>query len=162
MADRPNSRRDVPPVGDGGKGGQTTQAAPTRQAPAPEFEGYEILRELPRGGQALVYKAIHKATKSKVALKVLPPGLLASAKARHLFEREVDLISSLEHPYIVHIRDSGIAEGQYYFAMEYIHGRPLDEYASCQKASLRPTMELFSGCARPLPTHINEASSTGI
>jgi serine/threonine protein kinase len=69
--------------------------------------------------------------------------LLVSTRARRLFEREVDLISGLDHPYIVSIRDSGIAEGQYYFAMDYIHGPPLDEYVSSQGLSLRQTLELF-------------------
>lgn len=110
----------------------------------PEFEGYQIIEELPRGGQAFVYKAIHKATKAKVALKVLAPISVASAKARLRFEREVDLISGLKHPYIVSIRDSGIAKGQYYFAMEYLQGLPLDQYVSSQELSFRETLELFA------------------
>ena len=110
----------------------------------PEFEGYRIIEELPRGGQAFVYKAVHVATKAKVALKVLAPGSLASAKARRRFEREVDLISSLKHPHIVSIRDSGISKGQYYFSMEYLPGLPLDQYISSQRLSLRETLELFA------------------
>ncbi|MCP4614238.1 MAG: serine/threonine protein kinase [Planctomycetes bacterium] len=110
----------------------------------PDFEGYQIIEEMPRGGQAFVYKAIHKATKAKVALKVLTPGSLASAKVRRRFEREVDLISGLKHPYIVSIRDSGIAKGHYYFAMEYLQGLMLDQYISFQGLSLQETLELFS------------------
>ena len=54
-----------------------------RQAgPQALFEGYQILEELPQGGQAVVYKAVHKATRTKVALKVLLPSLTASPKAR--------------------------------------------------------------------------------
>lgn len=107
------------------------------------FEGYQILEELPRGGQAVVYKAIHKATKMKVALKVLLPGLSASAKARRYFKQEVELAASLSHPNIVAIRDSGIAQGQYYFSMEYIHGQPLDRYVSSKALSFRETIILF-------------------
>lgn len=99
--------------------GDPTELSTPPQKSFPEYEGFQILDELPRGGQALVYKAIHKATKTKVALKVLAPGYLASAKARRRFEREVDIISGLKHPYIVSIRDSGITAGHYYFAMEY-------------------------------------------
>ena len=109
----------------------------------PEFEGYRIVEELPRGGQAMVYKAIHEATKTKVALKVLLPGLLISAKARRLFEREVDLVARLNHPNIVRIRDSGVAEGQYYFSMDYIRGHSLDEFVRVKSCSLRQTMVLF-------------------
>jgi serine/threonine protein kinase len=109
----------------------------------PEFEGYQIIAELPQGGQAVVYKAIHKATKMKVALKVLLPGLLASEKARLRFEQEVELAASLDHPNIVTIHDSGIAKGQYYFSMAYIHGESLDRYVSLQNLSFRDKMVLF-------------------
>ena len=107
------------------------------------FEGYHILEELPRGGQAVVYKAIHKATKMKVALKVLLPGMLASAKARRYFEQEVELAARLNHPNIVTMRDSGIAQGQYYFSMEYIHGHPLHKYVKLKQLSFREKVVLF-------------------
>ena len=133
---------------------QMTQTAPTpafytdgrSRSGAPEitFEGYQILEELPQGGQAIVYKAVHKATKAKVALKVLLPGLLGSDKAKRYFEQEVDLAASLEHPNIVTIRDSGIAQGQYYFAMNYIHGKPLDRYLQNKNLSIRDIMALFA------------------
>ena len=124
------------------KQGTTKSTTPGKRS-FPEYEGYQIIEELPRGGQAFVYKAIHKATKAKVALKVLAPGSLASAKARRRFEREVDLISGLKHPYIVSVRDSGISKDQYYFAMEYLQGLPLDEYVSLKGLSLRETLTLF-------------------
>jgi serine/threonine protein kinase len=108
------------------------------------FEGYRILEELPRGGQAVVYKAVHKATKMKVALKVLLPGLAASAKARRYFEQEVELAARLNHPNIVAIRDSGIAQGQYYFSMEYIHGQPLHRYVNSQQLCFREKVILFN------------------
>jgi serine/threonine protein kinase len=107
------------------------------------FGDYQILGELPQGGQAIVYKAIHTPTKTKVALKVLLPALLGSPKARWQFEREVELSVSLCHPSIVTIRDSGISRGQYYFSMEYIHGKPLDQYVSSKSLSLRDKMTLF-------------------
>ena len=108
------------------------------------FEGYEIGNQLPLGGQAVVYKAIQKATKRTVALKVLLQGPQASARAQYRFEREVDLAASLQHPNIVTIYDSGIAQGQYYFAMQYIEGKPLDEYVQSEKLSTRQIMELFN------------------
>jgi hypothetical protein len=107
------------------------------------IEDYHILEELPQGGQAVVYKAIHKATKTKVALKILLPGLHASAKARRYFEQEVELAARLNHPNIVSIRDSGIAHGQYYFSMEYIHGQPLHQYIKSQQLTLRDKVILF-------------------
>ncbi len=108
------------------------------------FENYQILEELPRGGQAVVYKAIHTPTKTNVAIKVLLPSLLASARARYYFEREAELIASLDHPNIVKIRDSGIIHGQYYFVMEYIKGQPLNRYVHLQNLSFRERVVLFN------------------
>lgn len=108
------------------------------------IEGYEILEEMPRGGQAVVYKAIHIATKTNVAIKVLLPTLLASARARYYFEREAELIASLDHPNIVGIRDSGIIHHQYYFIMQYIEGQPLERYVRLKKLSFREKVILFN------------------
>jgi serine/threonine protein kinase len=107
------------------------------------IEGYKIVEELPRGGQAVVYKAIHTATNTNVAIKVLLPTLLASARARYYFEREAELIASLDHPNIVSIRDSGIIHGQYYFVMQYVEGQALNRYVRSQKLSFRQRVELF-------------------
>jgi len=108
------------------------------------IEGYEIVEEMPRGGQAAVYKAVHMATKTNVAIKVLLPTLLASARARYYFEREAELIASLDHPNIVSIRDSGIIHHQYYFVMQFIEGQPLERYVRSEKLSFRETVILFN------------------
>lgn len=108
------------------------------------IEGYEIVEEMPRGGQAVVYKAVHTATKTNVAIKVLLPTLMASARARYYFEREAELIASLDHPNIVSIRDSGIIHHQYFFVMQYIDGVPLERYVHSHKLSFRETVLLFN------------------
>lgn len=107
------------------------------------FGDYRIIKELPQGGQAHVYKAFHRPTKMTVALKVLPPGQCLSEAARHAFQREVELAASLNHPNIVAIRDTGIARGQFYFSMEYIRGQTLDEFIRSRSCSLREKMLLF-------------------
>ena len=107
------------------------------------IEGYKIVEQLPQGGQAVVYKAVHIATNTNVAIKVLLPTLLASARARYYFEREAELIATLDHPNIVSIRDSGIIHGQYYFVMQYVEGLPLSEYVRSQELSFRQRVELF-------------------
>jgi serine/threonine protein kinase len=108
------------------------------------IEGYEIIEEMPRGGQAVVYKAVHTATKTNVAIKVLLPTLLASARARYYFEREAELIASLDHPNIVGIRDSGIIHHQYFFVMQYIDGQPLERYVRSEQLSFREKVLLFN------------------
>lgn len=117
---------------------------PTKRALESLFDNYQILEELPRGGQAAVYEAVHKPTKQKVALKVLLPTQVGSAKARRHFEREVELAASLSHPNIVHILDSGISRGQYFFSMEYVRGLALDNHVKSKTLGSRDKVILFS------------------
>jgi serine/threonine protein kinase len=121
------------------------QSDPTQdlQAVSGLFDDYKILKELPRGAQAVVYKAIHLPTKKKVALKMLLPMMCNSAKARAYFEREVELAASLNHPNLITVYDTGITRGQYYFSMEYIRGACLDEHVRSNNLTMRQTVELF-------------------
>jgi tetratricopeptide (TPR) repeat protein/predicted Ser/Thr protein kinase len=105
--------------------------------------GYQLLEELHRGGQGVVYKAIQLGTKRCVALKVMLEGPFAGESTRRRFEREVELAASLRHPYIVTILDSGASEGRLYFAMEFIDGLRLDRYLAKSRPSLRDTLALF-------------------
>lgn len=100
--------------------------------------GYEILSEIHRGGQGVVYRAVQKATKRTVALKVLLQGSFASVRQRQRFEREVDLAAGLRHPNIVTLYDSGVApDGNLFFAMEHIEGMALDRYIRDRREGLR-------------------------
>lgn len=110
----------------------------------PTLEGYEILSEIHRGGQGVVYKAVQKATKRVVAIKILLSGRFASPRERLRFQREVDLVASLNHPNIVTVYDSGISKDERLFlVMEYIHGVPLDTFVSRSKLSVTETLRLF-------------------
>ena len=104
---------------------------------------YTLLQPLPRGGQAVVYKAVQKSTHRTVVLKVLPQGTHASKRARYRFEREIEVAASLQHPNIVTVFDSGITEGKYFYAMEYIEGLPLDDYIRSKELSQNDIMSLF-------------------
>lgn len=109
----------------------TLQIASRSDTPAyayPVIEGYEILSVLHRGGQGVVYKAVQKATKRTVAIKVLLAGVGAGQRSRLRFEREIDLASSLQHGNIVTVFDSGLASGLTYLVMEHIRGQQLGEF----------------------------------
>ena len=93
------------------------------------IEGFEILGEIHRGGQGIVYRAVQTATKRTVALKLLLQGALATSRQRRRFDREVELVAAFQHPSIVTLHDSGVThDGTKYFAMEHIEGVPLDRY----------------------------------
>lgn len=124
-------------------GASVTQVAPNAGSPNPSqpktaplpqpaqliIEGYDVFERIQGGGQGVVFKAMQKSTSRLVAVKILPHEETASARQKQRFEREVSLAASLRHPGIVTIYDSGLTSGRYFFAMEYVHGKPLDEFA---------------------------------
>jgi tetratricopeptide (TPR) repeat protein/tRNA A-37 threonylcarbamoyl transferase component Bud32 len=112
-------------------------------------EGYEVLEEIHRGGQGIVYKAYHRATNRTVALKVLLEGALATSRQRRRFEREIELVANLTHPGIVVVHDSGVtADGRHYFTMEYVEGQPLTEYADAHRLGTRDRLRLTAEICR--------------
>lgn len=138
----------------------TAPVAATTEVKSGSFPGYEIVDELGRGGMGVVYRAIQKATKRTVALKVMLQGQHASAKQRLRFEREIDLVAALRHPNIVTVYDSGVtAEGLQYFAMEYIPGISLEEHLKSGKLNaLHDVLSLFVKICRA----VNYAHQRGI
>lgn len=113
-------------------------AAPQRPAiAAPQIDGYSILAEIHHGGQGVVYRAIQQSTRREVAIKVMREGPFAGRNDRIRFDREVHILAQLEHPNIVTIHDSGTASGCYFFVMDYIRGRTLDDYLSIASAPTR-------------------------
>lgn len=116
---------------DGGASDSVTVTPPgsSFSGPPPDsFAGYQILREVHRGGQGVVYQALQKSTNRKVAIKVMREGPFAGAADKARFEREVQVLGQLKHPNIVAIHDTGIAAGCHFFVMDYISGQPLDVY----------------------------------
>jgi serine/threonine protein kinase len=83
---------------------------------------FEILEEIGRGGMATVYRARQTSINRVVAVKILPRHLLHDPSFFERFEREVDVITHLEHPHILPIYDYGEAEGIPYIAMRYLAG----------------------------------------
>ncbi|MCG3128716.1 MAG: Serine/threonine-protein kinase PknD [Phycisphaerae bacterium] len=106
--------------------------------PTDDVPGYRVLEEIFRGGQGVVYKAIQAATKRTVAIKMLAAGGFATPMQRARFEREIEIVGTLRHPNIVTIYESGsLAGGRVGFTMEYVDGRPLDEWIAQQRAEGR-------------------------
>jgi predicted Ser/Thr protein kinase len=85
------------------------------------FPQLEVLELLGVGGMGAVYKARQPGLDRLVALKILPPGIGDAAFADR-FAREARALAKLNHPHIVTVFDSGVADGLYYFIMEYVDG----------------------------------------
>jgi serine/threonine protein kinase len=87
---------------------------------------YLLLDLLGEGGMGRVYKARHQSMERTVALKILRPDLLRDPEAVGRFYREVEVISRLSHPAIVHAYDAGGVGSTLFLALEYIEGTDLD------------------------------------
>jgi len=108
---------------------------------------YKILRIVGEGGMGVVCEAEQDHPRRIVALKVIKAGV-ASRELLWRFERESQVLARLQHPGIAQIYEAGAAETgfgpQPYFAMEFIHGVPLGEYAEARKLGTRQRLELMA------------------
>lgn len=106
--------------------------------------GYEMIEELQRGGQGVVYKAIQRTTQRVVAIKVMKEGPFASTVERARFDREIQILGQLRHPNIVDIRGAGMTAGAQYFVMDYVEGRPIDAHVLESDLDSRSILSLFA------------------
>lgn len=137
-------------AGDALFSGQRRDAA-ERSAPTPERIGaYRIERVLGEGGMGVVYLAEQPHPRRKVALKIIRPGVVGPRLLRR-FEFETQVLARLEHPGVARIYDAGAidvgAGPQPYFAMEYVEGLPLGEYAATHDLNVRSRLDLLARVA---------------
>jgi serine/threonine protein kinase/Flp pilus assembly protein TadD len=113
-----------------------------------DFGDYELLEEIGRGGQGVVYRAHQKSLNRTVALKVIGLGPWATEAHLKRFRREAEAAASLEHSGIVPIYEVGEREGSCYFSMKFIDGEQLDEVTKRTPISIRNGAELIAKLAR--------------
>ena len=89
------------------------------------FGDYELLEEIARGGMGIVYRARQVSLDRIVAVKMLLDGALAGKDFVQRFRTEAAAAASLQHVNIVAIHEVGFAEGQHFFAMDYVNGLTL-------------------------------------
>jgi TolB-like protein/Tfp pilus assembly protein PilF/predicted Ser/Thr protein kinase len=113
-----------------------------------ELDDYELLEEVGRGGQGVVFRARQKSLNRVVALKVISLGQWASKAHLKRFRREAEAAASLEHPGIVPIYEVGERDGSCYFSMKFVEGGQLDEVVRRAPMSIRQAAELIAKVAR--------------
>src|ERR1044072_1073302 len=110
----------------------------------PDFSStkYTFVKELARGGMGTVYLAEDTELNRLIAIKVLnTPEVTDDLRERMI--REAQIIARLEHPGIVPVHDAGtLPDGRIFYAMKYVRGNRLDEYAA-QRASLNDRLRKF-------------------
>ncbi|MCA9254108.1 MAG: serine/threonine protein kinase, partial [Phycisphaerales bacterium] len=117
--------------------------------------GYEILREIGRGGMGVVVEAKQLRTDRIVALKLLPHWASSAARHDRLFRRELTTLSRLNHPCIATLHDAEqTTEGLAFLVMERIEGQTLDVYAEALDATIasdrRTLLSLFIDVCRAI------------
>ena len=121
---------------------------PERNRMQMQFGDYDLIEEVGRGGQGVVYRARQKSLNRTVALKVVGLGRWSSTPHLKRFRHEAEAAASLEHPQIVPIYEIGEREGSCYFSMKFVEGGQLDTVLKRESMSLRRAAELLVKIAR--------------
>ena len=138
-------------------------SAPLRRDPAPLEPGrrigaYAIVRELGRGGMGVVYLAERAdgAFEKLVAIKVLKRGTDTDEILRR-FEAERQILARMNHPNITRLIDAGTTDdGLPYVVMDYVIGKPINQYVSDHQLPITERLKLFrSICAAVSYAHQN-------
>ncbi|MEM7050171.1 MAG: serine/threonine-protein kinase [Acidobacteriota bacterium] len=118
-------------------------------APGTEIGRYRLVREIGRGGMAVVYLAERAdgEFEHRVALKLIRSGLFGEDSIRR-FQRERQILAHLRHPAIAQLFDGGTtAEGRPYFVMEHVAGEPIDQYCHRRDLPVADRLRLFIAAA---------------
>ena len=107
-----------------------------------DWEAYEILDEVDRGGMGIVYRARHKELNRIVALKTIRSGEFANGNEIARFRREAQIAAQLVHPGIVPIYEIGERNNLIYYTMAFVEGCPLLELARSPTLSIAAKVQL--------------------
>ena len=110
--------------------------------------GYELIREIGRGGMGVVYQALQLKLNRTVAVKMILSGSHAGPGDLDRFRREAEAVAALSHPNIVRIFEIGETDGQPWLAFEYLEGGTLAHFIGDQSWPTREAAELCEQLAR--------------
>lgn len=97
-----------------------------------------ILKELARGGMAIVFIAYQRTLKRQIALKILPKMLL-TPKAAMRFQSEAESAAILSHPNIIPVYEVGETDDFLFFTMQLVQGKSLGRMIEMVRKNLLPS-----------------------
>jgi len=97
-----------------------------------------IVRELARGGMAVIFVAYQRTLKRRIALKVLPKSLITPS-ASELFQREAESAAVLYHPNIIPVYEVGETDEFLYFSMQLVEGTSLLHVMKTARKNILPS-----------------------
>jgi serine/threonine protein kinase len=101
-----------------------------------EFGNYRLEERIAVGGMAELYRATLQGDEGferPVAIKCILPELAQDAELVRMFIDEAKIAVRLAHPNVAEVLDLGQANGSYFIAQEYVHGRDLREIHEREK-----------------------------
>jgi Tol biopolymer transport system component len=119
---------------------------------------YEIVAPLGAGGMGEVYRATDSTLKRQVAVKILPPGMAADPDRLARFQREAEVLASLNHPHIAAVYGLEHASETKALVMELVEGPTLAE--RIERGAI-PVDEALS-IARQIAEGVEAAHAQGI
>jgi predicted Ser/Thr protein kinase len=111
---------------------------------------YRIETQLGKGGMGVVYRARDTRLDRLVALKTLPPGLIADPERKSRFLLEARSAAAVTHPAIAQVYDIDEADGNLFIAMEYVDGRTVSRLIADGELDLLGAIEIVLQIAEGL------------
>ncbi len=119
---------------------------------------YRVIGERARGGMGVVYEAQDPELKRRIALKLLPDYLARSGAWRERFQREAQLLASMNHPNIATVHSLEESDGQLFLTMELLPERTLADAIESGSIDLARGL----GLCRQIATALEAVHAHGI
>jgi len=111
---------------------------------------YKLEAPLGKGGMAAVYRAYQASVRRYVAIKVMASEIANEPGFVERFEREAQIIASIEHPHILPVIDFGVADNVHYIVMRFMDGGSLDDLLRQRRLTLPEVATFLSQIASAL------------